>query len=292
MKFTGTYTALITPFKRGRVDEEAFKNLIKEQVRAGVDGVVPTGTTGESPTLEFNEHIRVIEIAVKAAKGKIKVLAGTGANSTSEAIELTKAAQAAGVDGSLLVAPYYNKPSQEGLFLHFKKIAKATNLPIVLYSIPGRCNISIEIETVSRLVKACNNIVGIKEAGGDADRVSQLRESLGAKFGILSGDDSLTLPFMAVGAEGVISVASNIIPGKISRMVELYSAGRPAAALKIHQKYYSMFKDLFIETNPVPVKFALALLNKCDEEYRLPLSKMTSKNRKQLVKTLKSCELI
>jgi len=292
MKFTGTYTALITPFKRGRVDEEAFKNLIKEQVRAGVDGVVPTGTTGESPTLEFNEHIRVIEIAVKAAKGKIKVLAGTGANSTSEAIELTKAAQAAGADGSLLVAPYYNKPSQEGLFLHFKKIAKATNLPIVLYSIPGRCNISIEIETVSRLVKACNNIVGIKEAGGDADRVSQLRESLGAKFGILSGDDSLTLPFMAVGAEGVISVASNIIPGKIARMVELYSAGRPAAALKIHQKYYSIFKDLFIETNPVPVKFALALLNKCDEEYRLPLSKMTSKNRKQLVKTLKICELI
>ncbi len=292
MKFTGTYTALITPLKRGRVDEEAFINLIKEQVSAGVDGIVPTGTTGESPTLEFNEHIRVIELAVRVAKGKIKVLAGTGANSTSEAIELTKAAQAVGADGSLLVAPYYNKPSQEGLFLHFKKIAKSTKLPIVLYSIPGRCNISIEVETVSRLVKACSNIVGIKEAGGDADRVSQLRETLGPKFGILSGDDSLTLPFMSVGAEGVISVASNVIPRKIARMVELYSTGKSAAALKIHQKYYSMFKDLFLETNPVPVKYALALLGKCTEEYRLPLTKMTSDNRKQLAKTLKRCELI
>ena len=292
MKFTGTYTALITPLKRGRVDEEAFINLIKEQVSAGVDGIVPTGTTGESPTLEFNEHIRVIELAVRVAKGKIKVLAGTGANSTSEAIELTKAAQAVGADGSLLVAPYYNKPSQEGLFLHFKKIAKSTKLPIVLYSIPGRCNISIEVETVSRLVKACSNIVGIKEAGGDADRVSQLRETLGSKFGILSGDDSLTLPFMSVGAEGVISVASNVIPRKISRMVELYSTGKSAAALKIHQKYYSIFKDLFLETNPVPVKYALALLGKCTEEYRLPLTKMTSDNRKQLAKTLKGCKLI
>ena len=292
MKFTGTYTALITPFNRGRVDEEAFKNLINEQVRAGVDGIVPAGTTGESPTLEFNEHIRVIELAVKFAKGKIKVLAGTGANSTSEAIQLTKAAEVVGADGSLLVAPYYNKPSQEGLFLHFKKIAKSTNLPIVLYSIPGRCNIAIEVETVQRLVKACNNIVGIKEAGGDSDRVSQLREGLGVKFGILSGDDSLTLPFMAVGAEGVISVASNLIPKKIVRMVKLFSTGKSAEALKIHQDYYLMFKDLFIETNPIPVKFALSLLGKCAEEYRLPLCKMALGNRKQIVKTLKSCKLI
>ena len=292
MKFTGTYTALITPFNRGRVDEEAFKNLINEQVRAGVDGIVPAGTTGESPTLEFNEHIRIIELAVKFAKGKINVLAGTGANSASEAIQLTKAAEVVGADGSLLVAPYYNKPSQEGLFLHFKKIAKSTNLPIVLYSIPGRCNIAIEVETVQRLVKACNNIVGIKEAGGDADRVSQLREGLGVKFGILSGDDSLTLPFMAVGAEGVISVASNLIPKKIVRMVKLFSTGKSAEALKIHQDYYLMFKDLFIETNPVPVKFALSLLGKCAEEYRLPLCKMALGNRKQIVKTLKSCKLI
>ena len=292
MKFTGTYTALITPFKRGRVDENGFKNLIKEQIRAGVDGIVPTGTTGESPTLEFEEHIRVIEIAVQMSKGKIKVIAGTGANSTSEAIELTKAAETVGADGSLLVAPYYNKPSQEGLFLHFKKIAKSTKLPLVLYSIPGRCNISIEIDTVSRLVKACPNIVGIKEAGGDADRVSQLRYSLGSKFGILSGDDSLTLPFMAVGAEGVISVASNIIPKQISNMVNLYSMGRSSSALKIHQKYYSIFKDLFIETNPVPIKLVCSLLDKCSEEYRLPLCKMSSENRKQLVKSLKSCGLI
>ena len=292
MKFTGTYTALITPFKHGRLDEGAYEKLIKEQIRAGVNGIVPTGTTGESPTLEFSEHIRVIELAVNVAKGKTKVLAGTGANSTAEAIELTKAAEAVGADGSLLVAPYYNKPSQEGLFLHFKKVANATRLPIVLYSIPGRCNISIEVETVKRLVKSCKNIIGIKEAGGDADRVSQLRESLGSKFGILSGDDSLTLPFMSVGAEGVISVASNVIPRQVARMVNLYASGKVMDALRIHQKYYSLFKDLFVETNPVPVKSALALMGKCADEYRLPLCKMKPENHKQLIKTLKSCGLI
>ena len=226
MKFTGTYTALVTPFRRGRVDEAAFQNLVGEQIRGGVDGIVPTGTTGESPTLEFSEHIRVIELAVQTAKGKIKVIAGTGANSTAEAIELTQAAEAVGADGSLLVSPYYNKPSQEGLFQHFKKIAKATKLPIVLYSIPGRCNIAIEVATVKRLAKVCENIVGIKEAGGDADRVSQLRQALGQAFSILSGDDALTLPFMSVGAEGVFSVASNIIPRQLSRMVNAHASGK------------------------------------------------------------------
>ena len=292
MKFTGIYTALVTPFRRGRFDEAAFKNLVREQIRGGVDGIVPTGTTGESPTLEFNEHIRVIELAVQAAKGKIKVLAGTGANSTAEAIELTQAAEAVGADGSLLVAPYYNKPSQEGLFQHFKKIAKATKLPIVLYSIPGRCNIAIEVATVTRLAKACKNIVGIKEAGGDADRVSQLRQALGQAFSILSGDDALTLPFMSVGAEGVISVASNIIPRQLSRMVNSYAAGKTAASLKLHQQYYPMFRDLFIETNPVPAKAALAMQGKCAEEYRLPLCKMSAENRKRLARTLKSCGVI
>ncbi len=292
MKFTGTYTALITPFRRRRVDEAAFQKLVQEQIRGGVDGIVPTGTTGESPTLKFSEHIRVIELAVQACNGKIKVLAGTGANSTSEAIELTKAAESVGADGSLLVSPYYNKPSQEGLFQHFKKIAKSTKIPIVLYSIPGRCNITIEVATVKRLAKACKNIVGIKEAGGDADRVSQLREALGQAFHILSGDDALTLPFMSVGAQGVISVASNIIPRQIARMVNSFAAGKPAAALKLHQKYYPIFKDLFIETNPVPAKAALAMQGKCEEEYRLPLCKMSADNRKRLAKTLKSCGVV
>ena len=290
--FAGTYTALVTPFHKGRVDEGAYKKLIYDQVRGGVDGIVPVGTTGESPSLGFDEHIWVIELAVQAAKGRVKILAGTGANSTTEAIHFTRAAEAAGVDGSLQVAPYYNKPSQEGLFQHFKKIARATRLPIILYSIPGRCNIAIEVPTVQRLAKACKNIVGIKEAGGDADRVSRLRAALGQRFTILSGDDALTLPFMAVGAEGVISVASNIIPRQIAKMVNAFATGNSAAALRLHQKYYPMFKDLFIETNPVPAKAALAMQGKCTEEYRLPLCKMSASNRAQLAKTLKACGVL
>ena len=290
--FTGIYTAVVTPFRKGRIDEQAFQKLIQDQVRGGVDGVVPVGTTGESPSLRFEEHIRVIELAVQAAKGRVKILAGTGANATTEAINLTKAAEAVGADGSLQVSPYYNKPSQEGLFQHFRKIARATKLPIILYSIPGRCNIAIEVPTVLRLAKACSNIVGIKEAGGDADRVSQLRAALGQRFSILSGDDALTLPFMAVGAEGVISVASNIIPREISKMVNAFVAGKADAALKLHQKYYPLFKDLFIETNPVPTKAALAMLGKCTEEYRLPLCKMSAANRAQLTKTLKACGVL
>jgi 4-hydroxy-tetrahydrodipicolinate synthase len=290
--FAGTYTALVTPFRNRRIDEPAFKKLIREQIRGGVDGIVPTGTTGESPTLEFEEHIRVIELAVQTAGGRVKVLAGTGANATAEAIHLTRAAEAAGADGSLQVAPYYNKPSQEGLFQHFKKIARATRLPIILYSIPGRCNIAIEVPTVMRLAKACKNIVGIKEAGGDADRVSQLRAALGQRFTILSGDDALTLPFMAVGADGVISVASNIIPRQMARMVSAYASGNTSQALKLHQKYYPVFKDLFIETNPVPAKAALSMLGKCEEQYRLPLCKMSSANRVQLARTLKACGVL
>jgi len=290
--FAGTYTALVTPFHKGRVDEGAYQKLIRDQVRGGVDGIVPVGTTGESPSVGFDEHIWVIELAVRAAKGRVKVLAGTGANSTAEAIHLTRAAEAAGADGSLQVTPYYNKPSQEGLFQHFKKIARATRLPIILYSIPGRCNIAIEVPTVQRLAKACKNIVGIKEAGGDADRVSQLRAALGQAFTILSGDDALTLPFMAVGAEGVISVASNIIPRQIAKMVNAFAAGKAAEALKLHQKYYPMFRDLFIETNPVPTKAALAMLGRCAEEYRLPLCKMSAANRAQLARTLKDCGVL
>ena len=290
--FAGTYTALVTPFHKGRVDEGAYQKLIRDQVRGGVDGIVPVGTTGESPSLGFDEHIWVIELAVRAAKGRVKVLAGTGGNSTAEAIHLTRAAEAAGADGSLQVTPYYNKPSQEGLFQHFKKIARATRLPIILYSIPGRCNIAIEVPTVQRLAKACKNIVGIKEAGGDADRVSQLRAALGQAFTILSGDDALTLPFMAVGAEGVISVASNIIPRQIAKMVNAFAAGKAAEALKLHQKYYPMFRDLFIETNPVPTKAALAMLGRCAEEYRLPLCKMSAANRAQLARTLKDCGVL
>jgi 4-hydroxy-tetrahydrodipicolinate synthase len=287
--FTGTYTALVTPFRNGKVDHAALKSLVRAQVRAGVDGVVPVGTTGESPTLDYEEHIEVIERTVECAGGKIPVIAGTGGNSTSEAIYLTKGAEAVGADASLQVAPYYNKPTQEGLFQHFKAVAKDTKLPIVLYSIPGRCGIEIGVETTRRLAVECPNIVGMKEAGGNADRVSQLRAALGDGFTILSGDDSLTLPFMAVGADGVISVASNVIPREVARMVRAFASGRVAEAQRLHRMFYPLFKDLFIETNPVPVKAALAMLGVIKEEYRLPLVPMNPKNRETLRATLKRC---
>ena len=290
--FKGTYTAIGTPFKDGDLDEPAFQRLIKAQIKAGVDGIVPVGTTGESPTLSFEEHIYVIELAIKFAARKVRVLAGTGGNSTDEAIYLTIAAERAGANGSLQVAPYYNKPSQEGLFQHFRAIAYATRLPMVLYSIPGRCGVEIGVDTVKRLARECRNIVGIKEAGGNADRVSQLRATLGPRFVILSGDDSLTLPFMAVGAQGVISVASNIIPRELSRMVRAFAAGRPSVALKLHDKYYPLLKAVFIETNPVPIKAALAMLGQIEEEYRLPLVAMSPKNRETLKATMNACGLL
>jgi 4-hydroxy-tetrahydrodipicolinate synthase len=290
--FTGTYTAIVTPFKNGKIDEAAYERIIKAQVRAGVDGIVPVGTTGESPTVDYEEHNHLIQRAVEIAAGKLKVLAGTGGNSTSEAIYLTEQAQKAGADGSLQVAPYYNKPSQEGLFQHFREVAAHTRLPIVLYSIPGRCGVEIGVETVRRLAQACKNVVGIKEAGGSADRVSQLRVALGPRFEILSGDDSLTLPFMAVGAQGVISVASNVIPRQVVQMVQAFIGGHSGKAAKLHLRYYPVFKDLFLETNPVPVKAALAMMGMIEEEYRLPLVKMSAKNREALHRTLQACGVI
>ena len=292
MMFTGTYTAVVTPFKNGQLDEPAFARLVKMQIKGGVDGIVPVGTTGESPTVDYDEHIRIIALAVKFSAGKAKVLAGTGGNSTTEAIYLTQEAEKAGADGSLQVAPYYNKPSPEGLYQHFRAVAKNTKLPIVLYSIPGRCGIEIGVDEVKRLAADCKNIVGIKEAGGSCDRVSQLRTALGPKFTILSGDDSLTLPFMSVGAQGVISVASNIIPREVSQMVKAFARGDSKKALQLHAKFYPVFKDLFIETNPVPVKAALVMLGVIGEEYRLPLVSMTAANRSKLQTTLKACGIL
>ena len=290
--FEGTYTALVTPFSKGRLDLASFEELIRFQVKGGVEGIVPVGTTGESPTLHTDEHLTIIESAVKHAAGKVKVIAGTGANSTSEAIHLTQGAEKAGADASLQVAPYYNKPSQEGLFRHFRAIARATKLPIILYSIPGRCNVSIDPSTVLRLAKSCKNIVAIKEAGGDADRVSQLRQTLGPRLTILSGDDALTLPFMAVGAKGVISVASNLIPKELSRMVRSYAKGDHRRALAIHDRLYPVFKALFLETNPVPIKTAMALAGHMDGGLRLPLTAMNKENEQTLRKALKQAKLI
>jgi len=291
-RFTGTYTAIVTPFARGKVDERALGKLIESQIEAAVDGIVPVGTTGESPTLDYEEHIRVIESAVGFARGKIKVLAGTGGNSTTEAVYLTKAAERVGADGSLQVAPYYNKPTQEGLFLHFKAIAEATALPVVLYSIPGRCGIEISIDTVQRLAAACKTVVGIKEAGGNPDRVSQLRAALGDDFSIFCGDDSLTLPFMAVGADGVVSVASNMIPREVAQMVRAFALGKIEVAQQLHRKFFPLFRNLFLETNPIPIKAALAMMGMIEEEYRLPLVQMSTNNRQVLETTLHQCGVL
>ncbi|MDA7500143.1 4-hydroxy-tetrahydrodipicolinate synthase [bacterium] len=289
--FEGTYTALVTPFSKGRLDRSSFQKLIRSQAKGGVDGIVPVGTTGESPTLNTDEHLEIIAEAVKHAGKSLKVIAGTGGNSTNEAVHLTKGAERLGADASLQVSPYYNKPSQEGLFQHFRAVARATKLPIILYSIPGRCNVTIAVETVVRLKKACKNIVAIKEAGGDADRVSQLRNALGPKFTILSGDDALTLPFMSVGASGVISVASNLIPKEISRMVSQYASGKHRAALATHDRLYPLFKALFIETNPVPIKTALALTGQVEPGFRLPLTPMSKENERLLKKALKDVKI-
>jgi 4-hydroxy-tetrahydrodipicolinate synthase len=289
---SGTYTAIVTPFRDGKFDAESFKRLVQAQVRGGVDGIAAVGTTGESPTVDCQEHLEIIERAVEYAAGRIHVMAGTGANSTHEAIYLTQEAEKLGADSSLQVAPYYNKPTQEGLFEHFLAISRATKLPLILYSVPSRCGVEIAVETVRRLALATPRIVGIKEAGGNADRISQLRAALGPRFTIFSGDDSLTLPFMAVGANGVVSVASNIIPKQVARMVEAFDGGDAAAARKIHERYYRLFKDLFIESNPIPVKAAMAMMGMVAEEYRLPLVPIGAKNREILQATLKQCGLL
>jgi 4-hydroxy-tetrahydrodipicolinate synthase len=289
---TGTYTAIVTPFRNGKIDVAALRRLIGRQIKAGVDGIVPVGTTGESPTLNYQEHIEVIARSVEYAAGKIKVMAGSGGNSTSEAVYLTAEAEKAGADSTLQVAPYYNRPTQEGLYQHFLEISRATKLPVILYNVPSRCGVEIAVETVRRLAAVTPRMVGIKEAGGNPDRVSQLRAALGSRFSIFSGDDSMTLPFMALGAHGVISVASNIIPRQVAQMVRACARGDFAAALKLHDRYYPVLKDLFIEPNPVPVKAAAAMLGQIEEEYRLPLAPLSAKNRAILKASLVRCGIL
>jgi 4-hydroxy-tetrahydrodipicolinate synthase len=286
MTFKGTHTALVTPFRDGAFDVSAFRNLIEAQIAGGVEGIVPVGTTGESPTLTHEEHAEVIKVAVEAARGRCLVIAGTGSNSTAEAIDLTIEAEKLGADAALLVAPYYNKPSQEGLYRHYKAIADAVKIPLVLYSIPGRCGIEIGVDTVARLANDCPNITCIKEAGGSVERVSALRQVVPEAFEIVSGDDSLTLPFLSAGAVGVISVASNYLPRDVSDFVRAWLEGRLADAAAAHRRLYPLFKDLFIEPNPVPVKFALALRGVMSAEVRLPLCEMTAANQDRLRKTL------
>lgn len=273
MTHRGLYTALVTPFRNNKVDVDAYKQLIERQIAAGVDGIVPVGTTGESPTLTHEEHLDVIRYAVETAAGRCQVIAGTGSNSTREAINMTQEAERAGADGTLQVAPYYNRPSQEGIYLHFKAIAEQTALPIMLYSIPGRCGIEIAVETAAALAKDCGNIISIKEAGGSVDRVNQLLQALPESCSILSGDDGLAVPFISCGARGLVSVTSNLAPAAIKELVDAALAGDGKLALELQKKYYPLMKGLMsLDTNPVPIKAALAACGYMTSEIHLPLA--------------------
>lgn len=282
--FEGAHTALVTPFnEKGMIDPDAFRALIDRQFDGGIKGIVPCGTTGESSTLSTEEHHLVIEMAVKQARKRGLVIAGTGSNSTREAIDLTQAAEKAGADAALLVTPYYNKPSQEGLYQHYKAIALSTDLPLMLYSIPGRCHIQIDVETCVRLAHDCPNIKAIKEAGGVTERVRQLRAALPAEFEILSGDDALTVDFMKEGAVGVVSVAGNLIPGPMADLTRAMLEKRIGDAEAIHAKYAPLFNAfLKIDTNPVPIKAALGLTGACRPKLRLPMVEMSAEKVEEL----------
>jgi len=286
--FYGVHTALITPFTDGKVDFDVLEKLVQRQIEEGVDGIVSVGTTGESPTLSTPEHLKVIQKTVEYVNGRIPVIAGTGANSTEEALELTREAEKLGADAFLQVAPYYNKPSQEGLYRHFAKIAEITEKPIVLYSIPGRCGIEIAVDTVIRLHQDFPHICVLKESGGSCDRVSRICAAMAGKdFTVLSGEDNLILPYMSVGAKGVICTTSNVMAQEMVKMVTLALNNDFAGAYQLHAKYFPMFQNLFVEPNPVPAKYVLQKLKVIPScEVRLPLCEMTPANQKLLDATL------
>ncbi|TQI76592.1 4-hydroxy-tetrahydrodipicolinate synthase [Bosea sp. AK1] len=287
-RLTGVFTALVTPFRDGGLDIPALENLIEAQIAAGIAGLVPVGTTGEAATLSDEEADTVIRTTVKAARGRAFVMAGAGSNATQLAIGKAVRAEAAGADGLLLVTPYYNKPSQDGLFDHFSAIASAVGLPIMLYSVPGRTGVEIAPATAARLAAAHSNIVGIKEAGGKAERITELRLALGQDFVIHSGDDGLTLPFLALGADGVTSVASNLRPAEIVALCRAWFEGGPHEARRIHEALFDLIGDLFIESNPVPVKTALARTGLIGNELRAPLAPLRPENLKVLEASLKA----
>lgn len=289
MTLQGCHTALVTPFCNDAVCYDTLRTLIDRQIDGGVDGIVPTGTTGESPTVDFREHAELIETVIDHANKRCRVIAGTGANSTREAVQLTKDAAKAGADATLQVTPYYNKPTQEGLYRHFATVADEGGLPVVLYNVPGRTGREIAIDTVARLARH-PNIVAVKEAAGSVDRVNNILAC--CDITVLSGDDSLTLPMMAVGGKGVISVASNVVPDRVSAMVHAALNGDWPAATRRHQRLFPLFRDLFIETNPIPVKAAMAMMGLIEEEYRLPLCPLSAEHRSALEQTLRTLQIL
>lgn len=289
--FSGSIVAIVTPFRKGKVDERALGDLIEFQLANGTDGIVPCGTTGESATLSHEEHERVVLFTIEAVNRRVPVIAGAGSNSTAEAIALTRHAKKAGADGALLITPYYNKPMQEGLFRHYQAVAQAVDLPLVLYNIPSRTSVNLLPATVGRLA-AIRNIVAIKEGSGSLQQVSEIIQACGDRITVLSGDDPLTLPMMAVGAKGVVTVTANIAPADMAAMVDAFAAGRLDQARRLHDKLYPLFTALFYETNPIPVKTALAMMGKIDGELRLPLSPMASESREKLARVMKEYGLV
>ncbi|MBU1007129.1 MAG: 4-hydroxy-tetrahydrodipicolinate synthase [Candidatus Omnitrophica bacterium] len=290
--FEGPMVAIITPFKKGKIDEKKLAELVEFHIKGGTSAIVPCGTTGESATLSYDEHERVIEIVIEAADKRVPVMAGTGSNNTSEAVMLTTHAKKAGADASLQITPYYNKPTQEGIYRHFKKIAEESDLPLIVYNIQSRTGVNITPETMHRLSKV-KNIVGVKEASGNLDQMSEIYSLCGKGFDLISGDDSLTLPILAIGGTGVISVVANIVPKDVASMVSKFKAGDMEGARKIHCKLLPLIKALFIETNPIPVKTAMTLMGMIDEPgLRLPMCDMSEANLGKLKKALKDYGLL
>ncbi len=290
--FSGAITAIVTPFKNGKIDYDAYEKIIEFQINEGIDGIVPCGSTGESATMSHDEHEEFIEFTIKKVNKRVPVIAGTGSNNTAEAISLTKAAEKAGADGALLISPYYNKPTQEGLYRHYKAIADAVDaLPLVLYNVPGRTAKNIEVDTVVRLSEH-KNIVAIKEASGDIEQMTEIVQRTPDDFALISGDDSITLPLFSIGGKGVISVSSNVMPSKVAELCRLCNAGDFAKARLLNKEIYPLFKAMFIETNPIPVKESMGMIGKCSPELRLPLTEMSADNKKKLKTVLKQYGLV
>ncbi|NQS99818.1 MAG: 4-hydroxy-tetrahydrodipicolinate synthase [Candidatus Omnitrophica bacterium] len=289
--FKGCLVAIVTPFENGKLDEKRFKDLIEFQIKNGTSGIVPCGTTGESATLSLEEHERVVQLTVQAAGGRVPVIAGTGSNNTAEAIELTRHAKQVGADGALLISPYYNKPTQEGVYLHFKAIAKEVDIPIVLYNIASRTGINLQPQTIARLAQI-KNIVAVKEASGNVSQMAQVINACEGKLELISGDDALTLPVLSIGGVGVISVVANIVPGQTAQMVKLFVEGKLEQAREIYYQLLPLIKAMFIETNPIPVKTAMGMMGLIKPDLRLPLCPLQPENQEELKTVLKQYKLI
>jgi len=290
--FKGSIVAIVTPFRNGKVDEKKLRELIEFQLKNGTSGIVPCGTTGESATLTFDEHEKVIEITIEQVNKRVPVIAGTGSNSTEEAIMLTRQASSAGADASLQVSPYYNRPTQEGLYRHFKAVSQSVKIPIILYNIASRTGVNIEPETIARLAGDCKNIVAVKEASGSLDQMSKIKALCPPGFQLISGDDSLTLPVLSIGGTGVISVLANIVPRDVADMVSAFEEGNVKKAQRLNRKLFPLIKACFIETNPIPVKTAMGILGMCEPDLRLPMCQMSADNLVKLNKALKDYGLL